>query len=192
MSTKTRQTVIGVIGDAQIQSERHLEVAEDLGAKLSKAGYVVASGGLSGIMEAVFRGAQNSGSKLTTKTVGILPGHDAEAANDYADVVIPTGLDIGRNSVVVHSDAVIVIGGSAGTLSEIAMAWSLYRLIIGFRVEGWSGKLADKTVDDRDRYPEIENDRVYGVDEADEALALLKELLPKYQKVHRGIHWRKG
>ena len=27
---------------------------------------------------------------------------------------------------------------------------------------------------------------------ADEALALLKELLPKYQKVHRGIHWRKG
>ena len=111
MSTKTRQTVIGVIGDAQIQSERHLEVAEDLGAKLSKAGYVVASGGLSGIMEAVFRGAQNSGSKLTTKTVAILPGHDAEAANDYADVVIPTGLDIARNSVVVHSDAVIIIGG---------------------------------------------------------------------------------
>jgi hypothetical protein len=107
--------------------------------------------------------------------VGILPGHDAEAANDYADVVIPTGLDIGRNSVVVHSDAVIIIGGSAGTLSEIAMAWSLYRLIIGFRVEGWSGKLADKTVDDRDRYPEIENDRVDGVDNADEALALLKE-----------------
>ena len=77
-----RQTVIGVIGDAQIQSERHLEVAEDLGAKLSKAGYVVASGGLSGIMVAVFRVAQNSGSKLTTKTVGILPGHDAAAAND--------------------------------------------------------------------------------------------------------------
>ncbi|MEC9332816.1 MAG: acyl-CoA synthetase, partial [Candidatus Thermoplasmatota archaeon] len=96
------------------------------------------------------------------------------------------------NSVVVHSDAVIIIGGSAGTLSEIAMAWSLYRLIIGFRVEGWSGKLADKTVDDRDRYPEIENDRVYGVDDADEALALLKELLPKYQKVHRGIQWHKG
>ena len=187
-----RQTVIGVIGDAQIQSERHLEVAEDLGTKLSKAGYVVASGGLSGIMEAVFRGAQNSGSKLTTKTVAILPGHDAEAANDYADVVIPTGLDIARNSVVVHSDAVIIIGGSAGTLSEIAMAWSLYRLIIGFRVEGWSGKLADKAVDDRDRYPEIENDRVYGVDDADEALALLKELLPKYQKVHRGIQWHKG
>ncbi len=46
-------------------------------------------------------------------------------------------------------------------------------------------------MDDRDRYPEIENDRVYGVDDADEALALLKELLPKYQKVHRGIHWRK-
>jgi hypothetical protein len=58
--------------------------------------------------------------------------------------------------------------------------------------EGWSGKLADKTVDDRDRYPEIENDRVYGVDNADEALALLKELLPKYQKVHRGIQWHKG
>ena len=93
--------------------------------------------------------------------------------------------------MVVHSDAVIVIGGSAGTLSEIAMAWSLYRLIIGFRVDGWSGKLADKPVDERDRYPEIENDRVYGVDKADEALELLKELLPKYQKVHHGIHWRK-
>jgi len=184
--------IIAVIGGSSPTNPEHVRLAEEVGRELANRGVGLVCGGLSGIMEAVFRGAQNSGSKLTTKTVGILPGHDAEAANDYADVVIPTGLDIGRNSVVVHSDAVIVIGGSAGTLSEIAMAWSLYRLIIGFRVEGWSGKLADKTVDDRDRYPEIENDRVYGVDNADEALALLKELLPKYQKVHRGIQWRKG
>ena len=191
MNSKTRQTVIGVIGDADIHSERHRKIAEELGAELSRAGYIVASGGLGGVMQDVSKGARNSGSNLSTRTVGILPGHGHSTANEYIDIVIPTGLDIGRNSVVAHSDAVIAIGGAAGTLSEMAMAWSLYRLIIGFRVDGWSGKLADTPIDNRDRYPEIENDRVYGVDGVDEVLDLLEELLPKYQKVHRGIQWHK-
>jgi uncharacterized protein (TIGR00725 family) len=55
--------------------------------------------------------------------VGILPGSDPAAANEWVDVIIPTGLGESRNALVVRSaTAVIAVGGEYGTLSEIALA----------------------------------------------------------------------
>ena len=86
-----------------------------------------------------------------------------------ADIVIATGLDIYRNVIVANSDAVIAVGGGAGTLAEMSNAWPLKRLMIAFsNVDGWSGKVADTRLDHRIRYPEIEEDRVFGVTSADE------------------------
>jgi hypothetical protein len=62
----------------------------------------------------------------------------------------------------------------------MAMAWMLRRLLIAFRVEGWSGKLADARIDPRIRYNDIPDDRVYGVDRPEEAIELLDRLLPLY------------
>ncbi len=42
------------------------------------------------------------------------------------------------------------------------------RRIIAFRVDGWSGELADRRIDDRVRFPG-EDDRIVGVDTVDEA-----------------------
>lgn len=109
------------------------------------------------------------------------------AANPWVDVAIPTGLDLARNMLVAHADAIVAIGGGAGTLSELALAWQLRRLVIAYRVAGWSGRLADERIDARVRYPELAGDRVYGVDDASEVIALLEGLLPRYDRSHRGV-----
>lgn len=103
-------------------------------------------------MEAASRGARDSAVWTPGTVVALLPGFDPDHANRYADVVIPTGLDHLRNSLVAQADAVVAIGGGAGTLTEIGLAWIYRRLIVALRVDGWSGKLADLCVDDRIRY----------------------------------------
>ena len=70
------------------------------------------------------------------------PGIDPAPASDFADTVLATGLDHARNLIASNSDAVVAIGGGAGTLSEMAFAWALHRLMIAYRVHGWSGTLA--------------------------------------------------
>ena len=56
-------------------------------------------------------------------TIGILPGADRAAANEWVKVALPTGLGELRNGLIVRAaDAVIAVGGAYGTLSEIALA----------------------------------------------------------------------
>lgn len=186
----TQRKIIAVIGDAHLpeSSEKYI-LAEILGCCLIDNGYRLITGGLGGVMEAASKGARSSSLYRSGDIIGILPGNDPCDANSYVDICIPTGLDIGRNIMISNSDAVIAIGGGAGTLSEIANAWALGRLIIGYRVEGWSGKLADQKIDARNRYPDIIEDCVYGVNTDAEVLNLL-ELLPKYNKRHKKIKRR--
>ena len=72
-------------------------------------------------------------------------------------------------------------------MSEMALAWSFGRLVIGMRCGGTSELLADSRIDERVRYPALPNDRVFGATTAEEALALLQLWLPHYVKVHPGI-----
>jgi uncharacterized protein (TIGR00725 family) len=94
---------------------------------------IVVTGGLGGVMAAAARGAQRAGGR----TVGLLPGLDRAAAVETNSVVIPTGLGQLRNGLVVNSaDGVIAIGGSWGTLSEIALARRAGRPIVS--LHGWT------------------------------------------------------
>ena len=64
-------------------------------------------------------------------TIGVLPGEDASAANDYITLPLATGMGEARNVVLVRcADAVIAIGGEWGTLSEIAFARKIGRPVI--------------------------------------------------------------
>src|SRR4051812_1833594 len=84
-------------------------------------------------MAAATRGAKSAGGSVAA----MLPGDDVSAANEFADVVVATGLGQGRNVVLVRSaDAVIAIGGSWGTLSEGAIARRLGRPV-GW-LHGWT------------------------------------------------------
>ena len=127
---------------------------------------------------------------LYARVIGILPSFDRHKCNEYVDIPIPTGIDVVRNAITGAADAVIAIGGGAGTLSEMAFAWTQLRLIIGYRtVPGWAQKLADQRIDGRIRYPEIEDDRVYGADTPEEAAMILEKLIEKYDKSFDGISW---
>jgi uncharacterized protein (TIGR00725 family) len=79
----------------------------------------VLCGGYSGVMAAVTEGARTAGGTV----VGVLSGADRAEAHPDLSVAIATGLGQARNPVIVGSaDAVIVVGGSWGTLSELAHA----------------------------------------------------------------------
>jgi uncharacterized protein (TIGR00725 family) len=177
-----RKLIIAVIGDASIDPDSPRDrFAEELGKRIIDQGWQLQTGGLGGVMEAASRGGRASPSWSSGSIIGILPGCDPARANPYVDVALPTGLGHGRNLLVAQADAVVAVGGGAGTLSEMAMAWMLHRLILARRGEGWAGRLADQRIDERVRFPGIPDDRVFGVDTAEEAIAILVQRLPAYR-----------
>jgi uncharacterized protein (TIGR00725 family) len=121
--------IISVIGSSNAKPE-HLDLAEEVGRELAKRKAIVACGGLTGVMEAVCRGAKSEGGT----TIGILPGRLARDANKYVDIPIVTTMGFARNIIVVNTgDAIIAVGGAFGTLSEIAYALSDNIPIIGLK-----------------------------------------------------------
>ncbi|MFH1457635.1 MAG: TIGR00725 family protein [Candidatus Omnitrophota bacterium] len=111
-----RKKVVSVIGGHRCNNEVE-ELSLNLGKKLSKVVDILVSGGLSGAMEAVCKGFK-AGNGIT---IGIIPSYDKNDANPYMDIVIPTGIGLARNVLVVKSaDVVVALPGEAGTLSEIA------------------------------------------------------------------------
>jgi uncharacterized protein (TIGR00725 family) len=94
-----------------------------VGRGLVDAGCRVVTGGLGGVMAAALRGAASSAAYRDGDTLALLPGADPCDANPYASVVIATGLGHHRNGVVAAADAVVAVGGGAGTLSEASLAW---------------------------------------------------------------------
>ena len=117
---------IAVIGTADASADEYA-TAYAVGALIASWGTLVC-GGLGGVMEAACKGAHEQGGL----TVGILP--DTGNGNPYLDVIIRTGLGHARNVLVVQSaDAVIAVGGSYGTLSEIAIALKMKCPVYGLK-----------------------------------------------------------
>lgn len=113
-----RKIQIGVIGGRRA-STKILKQAEEVGRLIAKRGAVLVCGGMGGVMEAACRGAKKAGGT----TVGILPISSSDKGNTYLDVVIPTGMGLARNAIIINSvDGAVAVGGSYGTLSEMAFA----------------------------------------------------------------------
>ena len=124
--------IIAIIGDSSCSPEE-AKLAETVGELLAQQGVTIICGGLTGVMEAVCHGAKSKGGL----TVGILPGQDSSVANPWVDIPVVTGIGEARNVVVVKSAlAVIAIGGSYETLSEIAYALKSGIPVIGLNT--WS------------------------------------------------------
>ncbi len=119
--------IIGVIGGAT-PTKDEIVTAEAVGHALAKASATLICGGLGGVMEAACRGAKSAGGL----TIGILPGTGRREANPYVDIPIVTGIRCARNVIITRTArAVIAIGGSYGTLSEIAFALSFGTPVVG-------------------------------------------------------------
>jgi uncharacterized protein (TIGR00725 family) len=101
--------------------------AEEVGRLLAESGCTVVTGGLDEVMAAAHRGAKAAAGT----TLAILPGESRSAANPWADHVVVTGIGHARNLAVAASgDAVIAIGGSYGTIAEMAFALRLGRRVV--------------------------------------------------------------
>ena len=128
--------LVAVVGPGGDPGADIIAAAEAVGRLVGAAGHTLVTGGLDGVMAAASRGAKSSGAQV----LALLPGDDTSAANAFADHVVATGMGQARNVLVVRSaDAVIAVGGSWGTLSEVALAKRLDRPVVwllGWQVVG--------------------------------------------------------
>jgi uncharacterized protein (TIGR00725 family) len=123
---------IAVVGAGE-PSEAQLRAAEVAGRELARAGAVIVTGGGGGVMAAASRGAREAGGTV----VGILPGSDRAAANQWVQVALATGLGELRNGLIVRAaDALLAVGGAYGTLSEVALALATGVPVVGY--DTWS------------------------------------------------------
>ncbi len=183
--------MVAVIGDASVDpAGAKAEAARQVGALIIDRRWRLVTGGMGGVMKEASAGARASAAWVDGDIIGVLPGSDPAAANPFIDVVIPTGMDHLRNSIVAHADAIIVIGGGAGTLSEIALGWIYRRLIVALPHEGWGARLAGMRIDQRVRYKDMPGDCIHAAASCDEAIELVARLLPQYQRRHSDIKTR--
>jgi uncharacterized protein (TIGR00725 family) len=156
------RAVIGVIGSsADGSNEALLTAAEAVGLSIARHGAVLLTGGRSGVMEAASRGARIGGGF----TVGMLPSADRRDANPHLDLAIPTGLGRARGLALVRSsDAIVMIGGGAGTLVELGLAYLEAKTIVVLRGSGgWSDRFAPMLIEGR----YLDERRIVPIDFAD-------------------------
>lgn len=104
--------------------------ARELGVLLAEAGYIVATGGYGGVMEAASRGASEAGGHVIGVTCerieALVPGL---VANRWvAEEIRFSDLRTRLNHLVIGTQAAIAMPGGIGTLSEIALSWSLLQI----------------------------------------------------------------
>jgi uncharacterized protein (TIGR00725 family) len=139
-----RKKIVSVIGGHDCTKEVE-QLAQELGKKLAKVVDVLVCGGLSGTMKAVCSGFK-AGNGLT---IGIIPSYNKSDANPFVDIVIPTGLGLARNVLVVKgADVVVALPGEAGTLSEIAYALQFGIPVISLKSWDIPGVIKVETVEE--------------------------------------------
>lgn len=146
-----RRVLIAVVGHGMHAKDEHMKIAEEVGREIAKREGIVICGGHSfGIMDFVARGAHRENGM----TIGIIPEDDLSKTSKYVDVPIITGIGFARNQIIALScDAMIVIGGGVGSLTEAAYAYRFSKPVIVIKelesiVEPYIGKYMDdkKTV----------------------------------------------
>lgn len=143
--------------------------AYKVGAEIARRNALLLTGGLGGVMEAASRGAKETGGFV----IGIIPQDNKSEVNAYCDAVIATGIGFARDFITAYSaDAVIVVGGGAGTMIEIAAAYQKKIPIVAVKgTGGVADQLVDSYIDDR----KIE--RIIGEDSPEKSVATAIDLV---------------
>jgi len=105
---------VTVVGGSQCNQFIY-DLSYQIGNVIATSGAILITGGRGGVMEAAAKGALEADGI----TVGILPGSNKAASNQYNSVIIPTGMGHARNVInVLAADVLVVMPGSYGTLTE--------------------------------------------------------------------------
>ncbi|MGB9003408.1 MAG: TIGR00725 family protein [Nitrosotalea sp.] len=161
-----RKPQILIIGNNENGFTPELEkIAYETGTEVAKSGAILITGGLGGVMKASAHGAKDAGGL----TIGIIPQNDASFANEYCDIVIPSGMGLARDFLTALSgDGVIIIGGGSGTLSEACAAYMHKRPMVSIKnTGGIADRYADQYLDHRQQV------KIIGTTDPKEAVKLL-------------------
>lgn len=122
--------IISVFGaNASSPGSADYEAARDLGRRLAKLGMVVQTGGYGGVMEAASRGASEAGGHVIGVTCALFETTWALRPNRWVQEEIKQPTLRARVVYLVEQcDGIVVMPGGIGTLSELALAWSLMQV----------------------------------------------------------------
>ncbi len=150
MNSMTRRPQICILGSAEPGSAAY-ELAAAAGAALARLGITVVSGCGSPATRVAAERAVAAGGLV----VSIVPPDEMPPADWPATVVIPCGMGDARNLLMaLAGDACIVIGGRAGTISEVCLAWLHKRPLLPLvGCGGWSDGLPSNPPDERQNSP---------------------------------------
>jgi uncharacterized protein (TIGR00725 family) len=146
MTVSSRRPQVSILGSAEPGSVAY-ERAAEAGALLASLGITVVSGcGSPATRVAAERAIAAGGTVLSIVPPDVMPPADWPAT-----VVVPCGMGDARNLLMALSgDACVVIGGRAGTISEVCMAWLHKRPLLPLTgCGGWSDGLLDNPPDER-------------------------------------------
>ncbi len=125
-----------------------------LGKQIGERKWYLITGGESGIMESASMAAKNAGGI----TIGVMSESKRGKSNNYIDIEVVTNSyeTSSTPTLIAMADIVIVCGGGAGTLQEIAVAYRLNKpIILMKKTGGWADRLQDEFLDERKKYPLI-------------------------------------
>lgn len=121
--------LVTVFGGARVaEGTRLYDESLVLGRLLASAGYTVATGGYSGTMEAVLRGAAQAGAHTigyTCETFDADLGPNAWVKEERKSPTLSSRIQ----RMADESDALVVVHGGLGTLAELALVWNM--MLIG-------------------------------------------------------------
>ena len=168
--TKKRQILV-IGNNTNGCTPKHEKIAYKVGEKIAKSDSVLITGGLGGVMKAGSHGAHDANGL----SIGIIPQDDATLANQFCDIVIPTGMGLARDFLnALSADGIIIVGGGSGTLSEVCAAYMYKKPMVAIRNIGGSvEQYIDGFLDHR------KNIKIIGVDTPEDAVQTILELISK-------------
>jgi uncharacterized protein (TIGR00725 family) len=171
MTTGIRKAQVCVLGSAEPGSKAY-DLAGDAGELLARLGITVVSGCGSPATRVAAQRAQAVGGLV----VSVITDADMPPPDWPATVVIPCGMGDARNLIMALSgDACIVIGGRAGTISEVCLAWLHHRPLLPLTgCGGWSDGLLDNPPDERRNSPILPWDSAAALERQLNALGLVQ------------------
>lgn len=171
MITDVRRPQVCVLGSAEPGSKAY-DLAGDAGELLARLGITVISGCGSPATRSAAQRAKDAGGIV----VSIITSADMPAPDWPATVVIPCGMGDARNLMMaLAGDACIVIGGRAGTISEVCLAWLHHRPLLPLvGCGGWSDGLLQNPPDERQNSPILPWDSVEALEHQLGALGLFR------------------
>ena len=147
---KQRPPQICILGSAEAGSKAY-ELAGAAGEVIAQLGFTLVSGCGSEATRVAAERAMAAGGTV----ISIIPSDDINTPDWPCTVLIPCGMGDARNLMMaLAGDACLVIGGRAGTISEVCLAWLHKRPLLPLTgYGGWSDQLEANPPDERQNSP---------------------------------------